>query len=153
MSLPFLSQCLISVLLQSPNSARARPSTLLTDDETYKKLYPQNRGLEGFYNIAFIGKKVDNIMRSIGKYQITQKSDIKFYVIYAVFISVIKKEIISIEDAATVDLSLFTEGLIIDTTDIVFNLYMKLGGTDKIAKGPDFVISLKKQLMRSITTT
>jgi hypothetical protein len=38
-SLPFLSQCLISVLLQRPNDARARPSSLLADDETYETLY------------------------------------------------------------------------------------------------------------------
>ncbi|GMO39264.1 MAG: hypothetical protein Pg6B_11250 [Candidatus Azobacteroides pseudotrichonymphae] len=91
-SLPFLSQCLISVLLQTPNSARARPSTLLTEDETYKKLYPQNQGLDGFYNIAFIGRKIDNIIKSIAEYQITQKSDIKFYVIYAAFAKVVKKK-------------------------------------------------------------
>jgi hypothetical protein len=36
-SVPFLSQCLIAVLLQSPNDSRARPSTLLTDDERYEK--------------------------------------------------------------------------------------------------------------------
>ena len=57
-SLQFLSQCLISVLLQSPNSARTRPSTLLTEIDIYKKLYPKNQGLDGFYNIAFTGKKL-----------------------------------------------------------------------------------------------
>jgi hypothetical protein len=145
-SLPFLSQCLISVLLQSPNSARARPSTLLTEDETYKKLYPQNQGLEGFYNIAFIGRKVDNIIKSITKYQITQKSDIKFYVIYAVFAKALRKEKISIKDVASIDLSLFSEELITGIIDEVFHLYVHLGGNDKIAKGSDFIISLKEQL-------
>jgi hypothetical protein len=150
-SLPFLSQCLISVLLQSPNSARARPSTLLTDDETYKQLYPQNQGLDGFYNIAFIGRKVDSIIKSIAKYQITQKSDIKFYVIYAVFAKVLKKEKITIKDAASIDLSLFSDELIIDTADEVFSLYTQLGGNDKIAKGADFITLLKKQLSQFFT--
>jgi hypothetical protein len=150
-SLPFLSQCLISVLLQNPNSARARPSTLLTDDEIYKKLYPQNQGLDGFYNIAFIGKKVDNMIKSMGKYQLAQKSDIKFYVIYAVFVKVLKREKISIKDVALVDLSSFSEKLITDTVDEVFELYTQLGGNDKIAKGPDFVVSLKTKLRNLLT--
>jgi hypothetical protein len=150
-SLPFLSQCLISVLLQNPNSARARPSTLLTDDETYKKLYPQDQGLDGFYNIAVIGKRVDNIIKSIGKYQVTQKSDIKFYVIYAVFAKVLKRERICIKDAASIDLSLFSEKLITNTIDEVFNLYIQLGGNDKIAKGSDLITFLKSQLRNLFT--
>jgi hypothetical protein len=137
--------------LQSPNSARARPSTILTDDDTYKKLYPQNKGLEGFYNIAFIGKKVDNIIKSIIKYHITQKSDIKFYVIYAVFVNVLKKEIVTFEDTSSVDTSLFSDELIINMSEIVFNLYIQNGGNDKLAKGPEFIVLLKKQLKDSIT--
>ncbi|MDR2652394.1 MAG: AIPR family protein [Prevotellaceae bacterium] len=150
-SLPFLSQCLISVLLQRPDSARARPSTLLTDDETYKKLYPQNKSLDVFYNIAFIGKKVDNMIKSLEKYQITQKSDIKFYVIYAVFAKVLKKEKITIKDVVSINLQLFSDELIISTTDEVFSLYMQLGGNDTIAKGPDLIVSLKNQLIQSFT--
>jgi hypothetical protein len=123
----------------------------LTDDETYKKLYPQDQGLDGFYKIAFIGKKVDNIIKSIGKYQLTQKSDIKFYVIYAVFSKILRKGKISIKDAASIDLSLFSENLITDTTDEVFRLYIQLGGNDKIAKGTDFVISLRNQLRNLLT--
>ena len=38
-SVSFLAQCLISVILRKPDYARARPSTLLTDDETYNALY------------------------------------------------------------------------------------------------------------------
>ena len=44
----FLGQCLITLFLQKPDFARARPSTLLTDDETYAKLYEDNKDLEGF---------------------------------------------------------------------------------------------------------
>ena len=145
-SLPFLSQCLISVLLQSPNSARARPSTILIEDETYKKLYPQNQGLEGFFNIASIGKKVDAIIKSLDEYQITQKSDIKFYVLYAVFAKTVKKEKIVMSDVASVDLKLFTDELIISTTREVFDIYIELGGNDKIAKGTEFINELKRKL-------
>lgn len=62
-SLPFLSQCLISVLLQSPNDARARPSTLLADDERYDSLYKPDQDLDVFYHIALIGKRVENVLK------------------------------------------------------------------------------------------
>ena len=38
-SVSFLSQCMISLILHRPDSARARPSTLLTKDEIYEALY------------------------------------------------------------------------------------------------------------------
>jgi len=44
-SLPFLSQCLMSTLLQRPDTARARPSTLLENDESYNKLFNENHAL------------------------------------------------------------------------------------------------------------
>lgn len=54
----FLGQCLITLFLQKPDFARARPSTLLTDDETYAKLYEDNKDLEVFYKCALIGKLI-----------------------------------------------------------------------------------------------
>ena len=38
-SIGFLGQCLMSLFMGKPNYARARPSTVLSDDENYKKLY------------------------------------------------------------------------------------------------------------------
>ena len=62
-SVSFLSQCLISLLLQQPNYARARPSTLLAKDETYNKLYIDNTDLDVFYNAARIGKRVEQYIK------------------------------------------------------------------------------------------
>lgn len=47
-SVSFLAQCLISLILRKPDFARARPSTLLTDEETYKFLYEDNQDLEAY---------------------------------------------------------------------------------------------------------
>ena len=54
----FLAQCLISIILRKPDFARARPSTLLTDDETYAFLYEKNQNLEAYYKAALLGKKI-----------------------------------------------------------------------------------------------
>ena len=48
-----MAQCLISIILRKPDFARARPSTLLTDDETYAFLYEENQNLEAYYKVAF----------------------------------------------------------------------------------------------------
>ena len=53
-----MAQCLISIFLRKPDFARARPSTLLTDDETYKKLYEDTRNL-------LLPKKIQKIKQRI----------------------------------------------------------------------------------------
>ena len=44
----FLAQCLISIVLRKPDFARARPSTLLTNDDTYAFLYEENQNLKEY---------------------------------------------------------------------------------------------------------
>jgi hypothetical protein len=112
-SLPFLSQCLISVLLSSPNDARARPSTLLTDDHRYETLYKPDQNLDVFYNIAFIGKKVENVLKTKCEYTPTQISDIKFYVLYAVFANILNKIDITPNDIELLEVNTITDELII----------------------------------------
>ena len=63
-SVSFLAQCLISLVLRKPDFARARPSTLLTDEDTYKKLYGENQDLESYYKAARIGRKVQNTLKA-----------------------------------------------------------------------------------------
>jgi hypothetical protein len=70
-------------------------------------------------------------------------------VIYAVFAKIVKKEKITFKNAALVNLSSFSDELMTTTTNEVFNLYMRLGGNDKIAKGSDFIASLKEELALS----
>lgn len=85
-SIGFLGQCLISVFLEKPNYARARPSTLLSNDDYYKQLYVDNTDLELFYRSASLGKKVERYIKSTSEYAQAVKSDILFYVIYTVVV-------------------------------------------------------------------
>jgi len=142
-SLPFLSQCLISVLLQRPNDARARPSSLLADDDIYEILYKPEQELSVFYNIAVVGKRVDNLLKRCRTFSVTQISDIRFYVLYAVFVRVVKKVEPAAQDIAIMQLEFITDESILKIAREVSNLYFSLGGTDKVAKGAEFIIALK----------
>src|SRR5690606_15589309 len=54
-SIPFLAQCLMSVLMQKPDFARARPSTLLNEDDSYQKVFHKNNSLETYFILASLG--------------------------------------------------------------------------------------------------
>jgi len=145
-SVSFLAQCLMSILLELPNYARARPSTLLTDDSAYKKLYVDNQNLNAFYSAAFIGKQVENVLKKSSPYTTAQKSDILFYVIYMVVCKEVNQTKISSESLSTLDLKKFTESFILECAQEVFDLYERMGGTNKIAKGGDLIKEVQKFL-------
>lgn len=133
----------MSIILQRPDFARARPSTLLTDDSAYNKLYNEKQDLATFYAAAFIGKKVDLTLRACSCYSTTNKSDILFYVIYVLCAHILNKQKITSHDLANIDLEQINEELILDCAKQVYEIYMKLGGTDKVAKGPILIEQIK----------
>jgi hypothetical protein len=151
-SVSFLSQCLIAVLLQSPNDSRARPSTLLTDDERYKKLYHSTKqNLDVFYNTAKAGRNIELIIKNRCALEITTISDIKFYVLFAVFAKLIKNVDIHPQDIVSMQTEDITEDLIVQTTNEVLEIYNRLGGDDKVAKGSELIKELKDQLIATIS--
>lgn len=141
-SVSFLAQCMISLLLQKPNYARARPSTLLTKDETYNQLYIDNQDLDVFYNAARLGRTIDSTLKKSNKFTQAQKNDILFYVLYFAVARRISKTRISATDVKNLDLSIFTEEYILQIADTVFSEYCQLGGDGKVAKGIELITSL-----------
>lgn len=149
-SVSFLAQCLMSLLLQMPNYARARPSTLLTDDRAYKELYVDNQNLNTFYAAAFIGKQVENVLKKSSQYTTAQKADILFYVIYMTACKKANQIKITSNLLATIDLQQFTESFILECAQEIFDLYQKIGGTDKVAKGSELIKEVQKSIQLNI---
>lgn len=145
-SIPFLSQCLMTVLLQQPDSARARPSTLLEDDDSYNKLFHENTSLSTYFTIATWGREIEERLKEVKKYETTECSDIKFYVLYYAACAKISNLYPSnkkIEEIASVDLL----GSDIDSAiSVCYDIYKELGGNDKVAKGSEYIEKIKEKL-------
>lgn len=138
-SVSFLAQCLISIVLRKPDFARARPSTLLTDEETYKYLYEDNQDLEAYYKAASIGRRVQNTLKTYRSMTNTEVNDILFYVIYAVVADALKKKELSFIDLKNFDLNNITETSIAKISNKIYLKYKELGGNSRIAKSKTFI--------------
>lgn len=138
-SVSFLAQCLISLVLRKPDFARARPSTLLTDEETYKYLYEDNQDLEAYYKAAKIGRIVQNTLKTFTTMSNTEVNDILFYVIYAVVAVVVKKKQLNFTDLNNFDLNNITKDSICSISNIIYQKYKNLGGNSRIAKSKTFI--------------
>lgn len=142
-SVSFLAQCMISLLLQKPNYARARPSTVIAQDETYQKLYVDNQDLDVFYNVAFLGKKTEYCLRKSDKFTQAQKNDIQFYVLLYAVAKKVGKIDITTKALKEIELSYFTDDIILEAATQVFEEYNVLGGNGKVAKGSDLIERIK----------
>lgn len=138
-SVSFLAQCLISLVLRKPDFARARPSTLLTDEATYKSLYEDNQDLEAYYKAARIGREVQNVLKNDGRMTNTEVNDIVFYVIYAVAADKIKKRKLTFSDIKILDVESITDKDIMSVADRIYEKYTDLGGDSRVAKSKSFI--------------
>jgi len=135
----FLAQCLITIFLKKPDYARARPSTLLNDEKTYNELYEKNNDLEVFYRVALLGKKIQKNVRSGSDYSSAEKSDILYYVLYAVIADVLGKRNIPPADIKNLDMDSVTDTLIEDIRNRVYEIYKQHGGNGRVAKSAKFI--------------
>ena len=150
-SLPFMSQCLMSVLMQKPDYARARPSTLLDDDESYGKLFHQNNDLITYYTLSLLGRNIELRLKANTNYEVSEVNDIKFYVLYALAVQLTKNLYPGNIAISRLQQSAISDDLIDAAVLFVFDLYKTLGGTDKVAKGTAFLIALKEKLPQIYT--
>lgn len=127
------------MILKKPDFARARPSTLLTDEETYKYLYEDNQDLEAYYKAARIGRKIQNMLKTNRGMTNTEVNDILFYVIYAVVAFALKKKELSFSDLKSFDLNNITEPFITEVSNKIYSKYKDLGGSSRIVKSKTFV--------------
>ena len=138
-SIAFLGQCLMSLFLGKPNYARARPSTLLSNEDYYKKLYIENTDLELYFRSALLGKKVEHFIKSSPNYSQAEKSDILFYVIYCVICLRLHSAEIDTQHFKEIDINTIDDEEINLAAQTVSTIYHELGGNNKVAKGSDLL--------------
>ena len=142
----FLAQCLISILLKKPDFARARPSTLLSDDETYSHLYASGNKLEAYYRTARLGKIVQENLAKTVNISFAERSDLLFYLLYAVASTVLGKKQIYFSDMESFPLESVSDQLIDNIKYPIFNKYKELGGNGRVAKDASFLDEIEKIL-------
>lgn len=142
----FLAQCLISVFLRKPDFARARPSTLLTDDETYKKLYESNTDLDVYYKTALLGKKIQANLSKTTDMTSAERNDVLYYLLYAVSAKIFNKKTIEFADMKNIDIDSVSEDVINELKNKIYAKYKELGGNGRVAKSDTFITEIDKIL-------
>ncbi|WP_324657262.1 AIPR family protein [Burkholderia thailandensis] len=149
-SIPLMAQAVMSILLQRPDDARARPSSLLKKDEDYAKVFSNVIPIGVYRVCATVVKKVSEIMRSATELDARERNNVLFYVAMRVAAIAVGKRAPTATDIAALDLGTIDDEAVLKSLAAVKALFDSLGGDDQVAKGSQLVQLLKTEIESAI---
>lgn len=143
-SIPHLAQSVMSIVLMKPNDARARPSSLLKKDADYLSIFNDKFPIEVYYTCADLQIKVEEYLKSSDlKIESSHRNNIRFYVSSYLSALIHGSYFLNGTVVSRIDLTKITEDNLKQATEFVLGEYKKLGGNDKVSKGPTLISKLK----------
>jgi len=142
-SIPYLSQIITSIALREPNNSRARPSTLIKNDEEYKRIFSKEYDVDIYAKGVLLQKKVEAALKSYQPELTTSEiGDLKFHVSMFLVADTLKKLTYSPNEIKNIDIPSITSEKISSAITTIKELYDTLGGTNKVAKSQDLVTAI-----------
>ncbi|UOQ53709.1 AIPR family protein [Hymenobacter cellulosivorans] len=144
-SIPYLAQAMMAIILLKPDSARARPSTLINSDTEYKRIFSLDMPIDVYLKVIQIIKEVENFLKpSVCGIELERKiiTNIKYYVAMVVGIEVAgSQDQIAAKISALPQIKI-AEEILHKALDTVLVTFEELGNSDQVAKGPSLVSAL-----------
>lgn len=137
----------MTVVLLEPNNARARPSTLISDNARYEQIFNKKHQLSLYLNSYLILKKCSELLK---EYEFESKRDFNnviYHISMAVVLKVAGAEVGKRNMPGFVsgfELKEITKELFDEVFQVVWGEYARLGGDDNVAKGIVFVENIIK---------
>jgi hypothetical protein len=142
-SIPLLSQIITAAVLREPNNSRARPSTLIKNDDEYKRIFDKDYDVDIYLKSVKIQKKVETALKSCDPELSTSTiGDLKFHVTMFTIANELKKLTYSANEIKNINVDAILPETINSNILSVKTIYDSLGATNKVAKNPDFVKAL-----------
>ena len=149
-SIPYLSQTVMSVLIQRPDHARARPSSLLTRDEDYEQLFNPSYPIKIYYVCLMLVQRVEQFLKTNEFSMLDRKTrgDVRFHIATHISISLLAKDKPSVGDLSEINVRDINDAVFSNSTTRVMAIYRSQTtanpiASDKVAKSPEFREAIK----------
>lgn len=144
-SIPYMAQAMMAITLLKPDSARARPSTLINSDSEYKKIFSLDKPIDIYLKAVQIMKAVESFLKPENcNIDLERKTvtNIKFYVAMVVTLELTQdKNDIENKLALIPSVNVSSE-ILHESLDLVVKEFNVLGASDQVAKGSVLVSKL-----------
>lgn len=135
-SIGLMAQAVMSIILQRPDQARARPSTLIKETSEYNKVFSDKFPIGLYCVCGVLIKQIDRVMKEEGALSARDRNNIRFYVLYCLVSNQVSKVKPDVESVSKIDTASISDEWVLQHVQYVFNEYIKMDGTDQLAKGP-----------------
>lgn len=140
-SIPYMAQAMMAIILLKPDQARARPSTLINSDIEYKRIFSLDMPIDVYLKIVQIMRAVERHLKDMDLDRKTA-TNIKYYVAMMYVISITGgKTDIAMKLSSMTQVAINHDALSAAVTT-VSNSFESAGGTDQVAKGSAFADTL-----------
>ena len=144
--IPLIAQAIMSISMQRPDDARARPSSLLKRDEDYAKIFSPDHPIELYLVAGKLIKAVQSYLRAKEDLQPKDKNNLLFYAVMYAACRLTGKASPSTKDLAKIKPEDIRSGVIEESVKAVQADYNALGASDVVAKGSGLLTKLKERL-------
>ena len=148
-SIPHLAQAVMAMVLRRPDTARARPSSLLKRDEDYSRVFDSSYPMPLYHVCAETMRRVEEHLRSPGaNLEARDRNNLRFYVAMCVV-----NRLCDRRDAAAIselDLARVEPNEIQTSLDYVREKYVELGGNDHVAKGRGLLSAIHENAVSEV---
>lgn len=134
-SISFLAQAVMSALLDRPDTARARPSTLLRSDDDYSRVFSEIRSPEVYLNAALLARRIGELLKVefAGSGARKTINNIRWYALYK-YIKDQAKDVSKEEFLESLVVPNIAKAKILESITAVNKVYEKFGASDQLAK-------------------
>jgi hypothetical protein len=145
-SIPLMAQALMAIMLQQPDMARARPSSLLKKSEDYERVFNVNYPIEIFRVVIELTRTAEEVLIEDATLSKEDRVNLKFYLALHLAAAACKMARPTPRRLKGIVGKSLDQGLIKNSVAVVKSLYKKLGANSNVAKGAQFREALLQEL-------
>jgi len=137
-SIPYMAQVMMSIVLLKPNYARARPSTLINSDVEYKKIFSLDIPIDTYLKVIQIMKTIEMYLKPEECGQDLDRkflANIKYYIAMVVCIKITETQDNILGKLSGIPSIHIAPHVLDEAFNEVISIFNELGASDKVAKG------------------
>lgn len=150
-SIPLMAQAIMTLILGKPDSARARPSSLIKDNSVYSQVFSEDHPIALYTNAAVLIRQVDRVLKSRPDLYAQDRSNLRFYALFWLASMLTKTVHMKALHISKLDAKNVSDDAVENAVNGVQKIYVALGKTDQVAKGPDLSKGIVEEISRRLS--
>jgi len=154
-SIQYVAQSIEAIINDDPHTARAKPTSLLKSEVTYKRIFDKTKNFQAYLNSCLVNKKVQNMISKYDNFDSKSKvSNFKLHMCCIVVKKLYSKKIVTFDEIVNINMedideALFNESIIFLSDQIDLYLTQNTGtNLINIAKSKEFTNYLFDQILK-----